>query len=123
MNKINIGVIGTGHLGKLHTKMFKEIEACNLIGIFDSNQEQAESAGKEFGVNLSETIDDLLDKVDAVSIAATISVRFVSAARGATSRRLGERRLPARLLRRGRRGGQLYGRDRRRSKESRRERV
>jgi len=76
MNKINIGVIGTGHLGKLHTKMFKEIEDCNLIGIQDLDKEQAESVGKEFDVNVFGTIGDLLDKVDAVSIAATTSSHY-----------------------------------------------
>ena len=37
IKKLNIGVVGTGHLGKLHTKMFKEIENCNLVGINDLN--------------------------------------------------------------------------------------
>ncbi|MCH6574858.1 MAG: gfo/Idh/MocA family oxidoreductase, partial [Bacteroidetes bacterium] len=50
IKKLNIGVVGTGHLGKLHTKMFKEIENCNLVGINDSNIEQAKVVGKEFDV-------------------------------------------------------------------------
>jgi predicted dehydrogenase len=73
MNKINIGVVGTGHLGKLHTKMFQEIETCNLIGINDINAEQVNEVAAEFGVNVISSLDDLLGKVDAVSIAATTS--------------------------------------------------
>ncbi len=73
MKELNIGVIGTGHLGKLHTKMFKEIENCNLVGINDSNTEQAKVVGKEFDVKVFESINDLLDQVEAVSIAATTS--------------------------------------------------
>jgi predicted dehydrogenase len=76
MKELNIGVIGTGHLGKLHTKMFKEIENCNLIGINDSNNEQAELAAKEFGVSVFNSLNDLLEKVDAVSIAATTSAHY-----------------------------------------------
>jgi len=75
-NKLNIGVVGTGHLGKLHTKMFKEIDNCNLVGINDSNIEQAKVVGKEFDVNVFESINDLLDKVEAVSIAATTSAHY-----------------------------------------------
>ena len=71
MNKLKVGVIGTGHLGKLHTKMFKSIENCELIGIYDSNSEQAESVSKEFGVSTTSSVGELLKKVDAVSIAAT----------------------------------------------------
>jgi len=77
MTKIlNIGVVGTGHLGKLHTKMFKEIENCNLVGINDSNIGQAKEVGKEFDVNVFESVNDLLNKVDAVSIAATTSAHY-----------------------------------------------
>ena len=74
--KLNIGVVGTGHLGKLHTKMFKEIENCNLVGINDSNIEQAKVVGKEFDVEVFESINDLLNQVDAVSIAATTSAHY-----------------------------------------------
>ncbi len=76
MKELNIGVVGTGHLGKLHTKMFKEIENCNLVGINDSNIEQANKVGEEFGVNVFESINDLLNKVEAVSIAATTSAHY-----------------------------------------------
>ena len=71
MNKLKVGVIGTGHLGKLHIKMFKSIDNCELIGIFDSNSEQLNLVSSEYGVQSSKTIDELLKKVDAVSIAAT----------------------------------------------------
>ena len=76
IKKLNIGVVGTGHLGKLHTKMFKEIENCNLVGINDSNIEQAKIVGKEFDVKVFESINDLLNQVEAVSIAATTSAHY-----------------------------------------------
>ena len=76
IKKLDIGVVGTGHLGKLHTKMFKEIENCNLVGINDSNIEQAKVVGKEFDVNVFESINDLLNQVDAVSIAATTIAHY-----------------------------------------------
>ena len=76
MEKLNIGVIGTGHLGKLHTKMFKIIDTCNLIGIYDSNEEQAKAAAKEFDVEIFSSLDELLKKVNAVSIAATTSAHY-----------------------------------------------
>ncbi|TDJ56699.1 MAG: Gfo/Idh/MocA family oxidoreductase [Ignavibacteria bacterium] len=76
MKELNIGVVGTGHLGKLHTKMFKEIENCNLVGINDSNSGQVKVVGEEFGVNVFESLNDLLNKVEAVSIAATTSAHY-----------------------------------------------
>ena len=76
MNKLNIGVIGTGHLGKLHTKMFKSIDNCELIGIYDSNPEQAKTVSEELSVSSVTTLEDLLNKVDAVSIAATTTAHY-----------------------------------------------
>jgi predicted dehydrogenase len=75
MNKLKIGVIGTGHLGKLHTKMFKTIDNCELIGIHDSNQEQAKIVSDEFGVS-SFILDELLAQVEAISIAATTTAHY-----------------------------------------------
>ncbi|MDZ7626530.1 MAG: Gfo/Idh/MocA family oxidoreductase [Ignavibacteriaceae bacterium] len=76
MNKLKVGVIGTGHLGKLHAKMFKSIENCELIGVYDSNPEQAKAVSTEFNVQSSASIVDLLKKVDAVSIAATTTAHY-----------------------------------------------
>ena len=75
MNKLKVGVIGTGHLGKLHTKMFKTIDNCELIGIYDSNPEQSKLVSEEFGVK-SFPLNELLTQVDAVSIAATTTAHF-----------------------------------------------
>lgn len=73
MEKLSVGVIGVGHLGKLHSKMFNQISNCELVGVFDSNPEQAKSVAEEFGVKHFNSIDELLSKVKAVSIAATTS--------------------------------------------------
>ena len=76
MEKLKVGVIGTGHLGKLHTKMFKEITDCELVGIYDSNSELAKSVAKEFGIIAFGNINDLFGSVDAVSVAATTSAHY-----------------------------------------------
>ena len=76
MEKLKVGIIGTGHLGKLHTKMFKEITDCELVGIYDSNSELAKSVAKEFGIIAFGNINDLFGSVDAVSVAATTSAHY-----------------------------------------------
>jgi predicted dehydrogenase len=81
MEKLKTGVIGTGHLGKLHIKMFKEIDNCELIGIYDQNLLQSETAAKEFNADYFKDEQELLDKVDAVSIAVTTSAHFEVALR------------------------------------------
>ncbi len=76
MDKLSIGVIGVGHLGKLHSKMFKEISNCDFVGVFDANPEQAKLVADEFGVKFFNSIDELLSNVKAVSIAATTTAHY-----------------------------------------------
>lgn len=76
MEKVKIGIIGTGHLGKLHLKMFKQIENCEVTGIFDINEIQAKAAADEFSAKVYNNIDELLNNADAVSIAATTNAHF-----------------------------------------------
>lgn len=76
MEKLNVGVIGVGHLGKLHTRMFAQIPNCNLIGAFDSNLTQAKTVADEFNTHPFASIDELLEKVNAVSVAATTSAHY-----------------------------------------------
>ncbi|TAH38823.1 MAG: Gfo/Idh/MocA family oxidoreductase [Bacteroidetes bacterium] len=65
---VKIGVIGAGHLGKIHIRLLKEIKTVQLIGIYDHNSEHAKSVAKEFGVEAFSSPEDLLDLVDAVDV-------------------------------------------------------
>lgn len=76
MDTVKIGVIGTGHLGKLHTKIFKTVQNCELAGIYDQDEQKAEQCGAEFSVNVFRSLDDLLGNCDAVSIVATTSAHY-----------------------------------------------
>ncbi len=76
MNKLPIGVIGVGHLGKLHTKMLKQIENCELVGVYDSSTEQARIVANELSTNSFNSLNDLLSNVKAISIAATTSAHY-----------------------------------------------
>jgi predicted dehydrogenase len=76
MDRLKVGVIGTGHLGKLHTKMLSQISTCSFIGIYDSNLQQAKAASSELRVKAFSNIDELLNSVQAVSIAATTSAHY-----------------------------------------------
>lgn len=71
MSKLKIGVIGTGHLGKLHLKMFKQMADAEVVGIYDANSEQVSKASEEYSVNAETDIESLLSKCDAVSVAVS----------------------------------------------------
>jgi predicted dehydrogenase len=76
MEKLNLGIIGTGHLGKLHGKMFNAISNCKITGVYDINSKLSQSAGEEFGTAVFDDLNSMLAKVDAVSIAASTSAHY-----------------------------------------------
>jgi len=65
---IKIGVLGTGHLGKIHLKLIKEIRDYELVGIYDPNDVNAAMAEKEFGVKRFSKMEELIDNADAIDI-------------------------------------------------------
>jgi predicted dehydrogenase len=71
--QVRVGVIGTGHLGALHAKMYAQIPAARFMGVYDQNQSAAESVAVAYGVTPAASIEELLRTVDAVSIASVTS--------------------------------------------------
>ncbi|MCW3083983.1 MAG: oxidoreductase [Bacteroidetes bacterium] len=65
---IKIGVLGAGHLGKIHIRLLKEIDKYEFVGFYDPNAENAALVAAEFGIKSFATIDELLSEVDAVDI-------------------------------------------------------
>ena len=41
---IRIGVLGAGHLGKIHLRLLKEVSAFQLVGFFDPDPQKAAEA-------------------------------------------------------------------------------
>ena len=65
---VKIGVIGAGHLGKIHLRLLKEINTVELIGFYDHHPEHAESVSKEFGIPSFSSAEELIENCDAIDI-------------------------------------------------------
>ena len=65
---VKVGVLGAGHLGKIHLRLLKESTKYDLVGFYDPSQENAQKVVEEFGYTSFETIDHLIDAVDVVDI-------------------------------------------------------
>lgn len=73
---MHLGVVGVGHLGSLHAKMLAEIASVKLAGVFDADNEKAKKIAAEFGTSACSSYDELLNSVDALTIATTTSTHF-----------------------------------------------
>jgi len=65
---LKIGVLGAGHLGKIHLKLLQQSEKYTLIGFFDPSQENAQKVAKEFGYKYFNSVTELIEAVDIVDI-------------------------------------------------------
>jgi len=65
---LKIGVLGAGHLGKIHLKLLKEIPEFKLVAVFDPSEENAQFAQSEFGIIAAPSIENLIEQVDVVDI-------------------------------------------------------
>jgi predicted dehydrogenase len=65
---LKIGVLGAGHLGKIHIRLIKEIPDFQLVGFYDSNPETREKVAAEFGVTPFDSMDKLIDQCEAIDI-------------------------------------------------------
>jgi len=66
---LRVGVVGVGHLGRFHTRVFSELGACELVGVHDSDAARAAEVASEYGTTAIADLGELLGSVDAVSIA------------------------------------------------------
>lgn len=71
MDKIRVGVVGTGHLGIFHARTYSIISkkgTISLAGVCDINEDAAMETAKHFNTSYYVDYHDMMDKVDAVSI-------------------------------------------------------
>lgn len=65
---LKAGVLGAGHLGKIHLRLLNQSNKYELVGFYDPIKENAKKVAEEFGYKSFDTIQELIDAVDVVDI-------------------------------------------------------
>ena len=65
---LKIGVLGAGHLGKIHIKCIKQIDRYELVGFYDPDPVTAKSVEAELGARCFDTLEALIEAVEVVDI-------------------------------------------------------
>lgn len=73
---IKVGVVGVGHLGKEHARIYSQNENCTLVGITDSDPKTAETIARKLRCRVFNTASDLAREVDAVSVVVPTSLHW-----------------------------------------------
>ncbi|MDR4494339.1 MAG: Gfo/Idh/MocA family protein [Nitrospirales bacterium] len=77
---LRIGVIGVGHLGQHHARIYAGIPGVSLRGVCDLDECRGKKIAEERGVPFLSTLELLIPLVDAVSVAVPTSSHFAVAA-------------------------------------------
>ena len=76
MQNLRVGVIGVGYLGKFHAEKYAHMEHVDLVGVVDTNPSKAQKISDKLNTHPYFNYQDIIDKVDAVSIAVPTPDHF-----------------------------------------------
>ncbi|HLP49414.1 MAG TPA: Gfo/Idh/MocA family oxidoreductase [Chitinophagales bacterium] len=76
---VRIGVFGVGHLGKIHTRLLKEIPGFEVVGFNDPDDKNAQKAIDDFGIKRFNSANELIENCDAIDIVSPTITHFAIA--------------------------------------------
>ena len=76
MEKLYTAVIGVGHLGSKHAKVYSSLRSASLVGVSDTNEERGKRTAHKYHTKYYSEYRDLFDKVEAVSIAVPTFLHY-----------------------------------------------
>ncbi len=79
MERLRVGVVGVGHLGRIHARIYKQLSGCQLTAVCDTDDARLKEISQELGVAGFCEHRKLFGMVDAVSIATPARSHFAIA--------------------------------------------
>lgn len=73
---IRVGVVGVGHLGKIHLKCWNNVLDAKVVGIYDTDQKVAARVSEEFGVPYEREFETLLGQCDCIDIVTPTTTHY-----------------------------------------------
>ena len=71
--KLNVGVVGVGYLGSIHARIYERMQNVRLVGVMDSDAETGRRGASECGCKVMQSLEEMMDNVDAVSVVVPTS--------------------------------------------------
>jgi predicted dehydrogenase len=73
---VRVGVIGVGHIGAHHARIYSQIPDVKLAGIVDIDQKRREKIAREYSTTPYANYGEIFDKVDAVSVVVPTDLHY-----------------------------------------------
>lgn len=65
---LKVGVLGAGHLGKIHLRLLNQSDKYELAGFYDVNEKTGKQVESEFGYRFFPDLNSLIEAVDVVDV-------------------------------------------------------
>jgi predicted dehydrogenase len=76
MKKLRVGVVGVGHIGSNHARLYADISAADFTSIYDVDLGRANSIAKKYRVTAAKSLDEFAQLVDAASVATPTNSHY-----------------------------------------------
>lgn len=79
MKNLRIGVVGVGHIGSNHARLYAEIPSAEFTAVYDVDPYRSRTIGAKFGATPAKSLEEFIEMVDAASVATPTNTHFAIA--------------------------------------------
>jgi len=76
MKKLRVGVVGVGHIGSNHARIYGELPNAEFVAVFDIDLARAAEIAAKYKAKVAGSLDEFAEMVDAASVATSTSAHF-----------------------------------------------
>ncbi len=76
MKKLRVGVVGVGHIGSKHARIYAELPHAEFVAIFDIDPGRAAEIAAKYKTKAAESLNEFAEMVDAASVATPTNAHF-----------------------------------------------
>lgn len=76
MKKLRVGVVGVGHIGANHARIYGALPTAEFVSIFDINEKRAKEIAGKFNLRPAKSLDEFAATIDAASVATPTNTHF-----------------------------------------------
>ena len=76
MKALRVGVVGVGHIGSNHARLYAELPSVQFTSIYDLDVMRANTIGKKYGLIPAKSLEQFAEMIDAASIATPTSTHY-----------------------------------------------
>jgi predicted dehydrogenase len=76
IKKLRVGVVGVGHIGSNHARLYAEIPSAEFTAVYDVDVARGNAIAKKFGATSARSLDEFIGMVDAASVATPTNTHY-----------------------------------------------